>query len=138
MVARVILPVLAFALTLFGCGNGAGSPGGPVEPPPPVSSAEIVATGTLVFGLCTGPNAGCEYSQIYSNEGTGCANNLHGKVRLYEGETLLESDDWWLDSSLVLAPGESAPVEDCCFDQDTVRRRTRSTVETFWNNVPCG
>lgn len=133
----VLLAALGASLSLHACGKGSGSPGNPVAPSEPTLQANIVATSGLDIGLCTGPGGGCFYSQDYANSGSGCANNLHGKIRIYEDETLLETDDWWLDSSLVLRPGESAPVEDCCFGQDALRRRTRSSIETFWNNVPC-
>ncbi len=108
-----------------------------MEPPSPAVQANVVATGALTFGLCTGSDAGCAYTQEYLNSGPGCANNLHGKIRVYEEDTLLETDDWFLDPSVVIEPGESIPVEDCCFNEDSVRRRTRSAYETFWNNVPC-
>lgn len=121
-------------MVMLSCGEG-GPSGGPVEPPAPNPEANITSVGALTFGLCTG--AGCSYSQQFTDSGTGCANNLHGKIRVYEEETLLETDDWWLDPSFVIQPGESATVEDCCFDQDTVRRRTRTVTESFWNNVPC-
>jgi len=132
-----LLASLVVPLMLLACGKGTGSPGGPVEPSPPNLNADIVATSSLTFGLCTGPGAGCFYSQEYNNAGSGCANNLHGKIRAYEGDTLLETDDWWLESSFVIQPGESTLVEDCCFDQETERRRTRTVAETFWNNVSC-
>ncbi len=134
---RALLLIVALPIAFLACGEGGGSSGGPVEPPVPSIDANVVATGSLVFGLCTGPGSGCFYSQEYSNAGPGCANNLHGKIRVYQEETLLETDDWWLDPSFVIRPGESTPVEDCCFDQDTIRRRTRTDAETFWNNVPC-
>ena len=137
MKLECLLVGLVMPLMLLACGEGTGSPGGPVEPPPPNLNADLVATSSVTFGLCTGPGAGCFYSQEYSNAGSGCANNLHGKIRAYEDSTLLETDDWWLDSSFVIQPGESVSVEDCCFDQGTVRRRTRTVAETFWNNVPC-
>ena len=35
----------------------------------------------------------------------------------------------WADERLV--------VEDCCFSQETIRRRTRTVSEAFWNNVGC-
>ena len=62
---------------------------------------------------------------------------MRGKVRLYEDETLLESDDWFLETTVVLRPDERLVVEDCCFSQDTVRRRTRTVSEAFWNNIGC-
>lgn len=131
----LILASIPFS-ALLGCGGG-GASGGPVEPPAPGIEANIVAASGLTFGLCTGTAAGCDYRQEYTNAGPGCANNLHGKIRVYQEDTLLETDDWWLDPSFVLQPGERTPVEDCCFDEDTVRLRTRTTEEAFWNNVPC-
>ena len=131
-------PVLSLILPLavLACGQG-GSPSAPSPPEPPGIKANIVATSTVNFGLCEVPSTGCSYSQEYANTGPGCANNLRGKVRVYLEQTLLESDDWWLDPSYVLATGETIPVEDCCFNQDTVRRGTRTDTELFWNSVPC-
>jgi len=129
-------PFLAvLACLVLACADAGEFPSGPVAPPTPESSANVVASSGLSFGLCTTP--GCQYFIEYRNEGTGCANSLRGTIRLYEDETLLESDDWWLESTLLLKPGDSAPVEDCCFTPDGVRRRTRFATETFWNNVPC-
>jgi len=134
---RIYFSIAVLPLAILACGEG-GSPSGPVEPPPPGSvKANVVASSTLAFGLCTDPGPGCSYSQDYTNSGLGCANNLHGKIRLYQEETLLETDDWWLDPTFVIRPDQSTPVEDCCFDEDTVRQRTRTVTETFWNNVPC-
>ena len=135
---RALILLAGLSVALLECGEGGGFPGGPVEPPGPNLNAEIVATNEISFGLCTGPGAGCYYTQEYANTGQGCANNLHGKVRVFQDETLLETDEWWLESSFVIQPGGSVPVDDCCFHQDTVRERTRSVTETFWNNVPCG
>lgn len=134
---RRFLLTLTLPIVLVACGAGDGAPGGPVEPPPPIDSANIVANGNISFGLCTGPAAGCYYTQEYTNTGTGCANSVHGRIRAYADETVLESDDWWLDTTVVFRPGEQLAVEDCCFSQDTVRRRTRTVSETFWNNIAC-
>jgi hypothetical protein len=134
---RYLFSGAILAVVIQACGQGGSSSGGPVEPPAPIDGANIVATSGLNIGLCNGPGAGCFYSQEYSNSGSGCANNLHGKVRLYEDESLLATDDWWLDPTFVLRPGESAPIEDCCFGQEALQRRTRIVEETFWNNVPC-
>lgn len=129
-------PTLLLTSTLlFACGDGSGTPSGPTAPSPPVAEANIVASSGVSIGLCTG--AGCSYSLEYSNNGVGCGNTLHGKVRAYESDTLLETDDWWLDSTQTVGPGEAVSVEDCCFGSDTVRRGTRFTSEAFWNNVPC-
>lgn len=134
---RSLLLIGCIPIALLGCSKGSGSPGGPVEPPPPGTDASIVANGAITFGLCNGPGGGCFYTQSFANTGQGCANNVHGKIRVYEDETLLETDDWWLESSLVMQPGESVLVEDCCFTQDAVRQQTRTVTENFWNNVPC-
>ena len=128
--------IIALPMAMLACGKG-GSSSGPVEPPPPDIGANVVASSTVAFGLCTVPGAGCSYSQEYTNTGQGCANTLRGKVRIFHEESLLETDDWWLDSTFVIRPGQSTPVEDCCFDEDTVRQGTRTVTETFWNNVPC-
>lgn len=134
-VVRLITVVLLS--TQLGCGEGVSTPGGPTEPSPSAGQANVLATGSLTFQLCDGPGGGCSYSQVYTNTGSGCANNLHGRVRIYADDTLLETDEWWLDPTLRLTSGASTTVEDCCFSQDTVRRRTRSVAETFWNNIPC-
>ena len=125
------------AAVICNCGGGGGTPGSPSAPPPPAINAEIVASGPISIGLCTGSGGGCFYSQEYVNAGPGCANSVRGQIRLYEDETLLESDDWFLDSTVIVSPGERLVVEDCCFDQDTIQRRTRTVSEVFWNNVGC-
>ncbi len=132
-----LLLIGGLPVALLACGKGGASSGGPVEPPAPTINANIVTSGTITFGLCTGPGRGCYYSQDYANTGPGCANNVHGKIRAYQDETLLETDDWWLESTLVIQPGESVAVDDCCFTQDSVRQQTRIVTENFWNNVPC-
>ncbi len=134
---RVVCLILTLPVAVLACGQGSGSPGGPVEPPPPTLNANIVTSGTVTFGLCTGPGGGCFYTQEYTNTGPGCANSVHGTIRAFHEETLLESDNWWLETTIVMRPGDSSLVEDCCFDQDTVRQRTQTVSETFWNNVPC-
>lgn len=134
-VAQVVL-VMASAV-LASCGAGGTSPGGPSEPPPPIAGANIVAGGALSFGICNGPSGGCFYSQEYINNGEGCANSLRGKIRAYEDQTLLESSDWFVETTVALSPGESLSIEGCCFSQDTVQRRTRTVSETFWNNISC-
>ena len=126
--------LLASAL-LLACGEGGGAPSGPTVPLPPDTGANIVAASRVTVGLCTAP--GCSYSLEYRNDGNGCANTLHGKIRAYENDTLLETDDWWLDSTQIVSPGETISVEDCCFGSDTVQRGTRFSSETFWNNIPC-
>ncbi len=127
-----LVPLLV-ALATWACGETGGTPDSPVEPP--TTSAEIVVAGGLTFGACTAP--GCEYSLPLRNLGPGCANNLRGQVRLYNGDVLLEADDWFLQPSRTLAPGETLGVEDCCFSADAVGRRTRFTAQQFWNNVDC-
>lgn len=136
MAIRVLFLVVSFSVALLACGKGGGS-GGPVEPPPPIVAANIVASGSINFGLCTGPGGGCFYTQEYTNTGTGCANSVHGTIRAFQEETLLESDNWWLETTIVIRPSASTLVEDCCFARDTVRRGTRIVTETFWNEVPC-
>lgn len=126
--------LLASAL-LLACGEGGGAPSGPTVPLPPGSGANIVAASSVTIGLCAGP--GCSYALEYRNDGNGCGNTLHGKIRAFEDETLLETDDWWLDSTQTVGPGETISVEDCCFGPDTVKRGTRFTSEAFWNNIPC-
>jgi len=137
MQTRALLLIASLPLALLACGPGGGLSGGPVEPPPPDITANIVASSSVTFGLCTGPGGGCYYTQEYTNTGPGCANSLHATVRAYQEDTLLASDNWWLDSTLVIQPGEHVEVEDCCFDRDTVQGRTRTATEIFWNNVPC-
>lgn len=134
---RALLLIVLLPFGVLACGKGGGATGGPVEPPPPTDAANIVATGSISFGLCTGPGGGCNYTQEYTNTGTGCANSLHGTIRAFQEETLLESDNWWMETTIVVRPNESTLVEDCCFDQDTVRNRTQTVSENFWNNVPC-
>jgi hypothetical protein len=129
--------VLVLAAVISSCGAGGGAPGTPTTPPPPSAAASIVASGPIGIGLCTGPSGGCFYTQEYVNAGAGCANSVRGKVRVYEDETLLASDDWFLDTTVIVRPDERLVVEDCCFDQDAVQRRTRTVSETFWNNVSC-
>ena len=124
---------MAIALIGLACGEGGPSPGSPVAPPVP--DADIVAAGGLTFGSCTGP--GCRYSIDYRNDGSGCANNLRGKVRIYDGDVLLETDDWFVDPSVVMTPGAPIRVEDCCFSPSAVGRQSRFTSEQFWNNIPC-
>lgn len=134
---RVVLLLLTLPVAILACGQGGGSPGNPVEPPPPTIGANIVTSGTVTFGLCNGPEGGCFYTQEYTNTGLGCANSLHGTIRAFQQETLLESDNWWLETTTVIRPSESTLVEDCCFSQDAVRQRTRTVSEIFWNDVPC-
>lgn len=126
---------LIAALVALACGEGGGAAGAPNPPSAPAAAANIVAASNVAVGLCSGP--GCSYSLDYRNDGRGCGNNVHGKVRAYQDETVLESDDWWLDPTEVINPSETISIEDCCFGPETVRRATRFTSETFWNNVPC-
>ena len=132
---KPIVTVFAVLLSSICCGEGANSPGGPSGPPQPESGANLVVASSLTFGTCSTP--GCEYAIEYRNDGVGCANNLRGKVRSYQLESLLETDDWFLDASIVVEPGDSIRIEDCCFSRDTVQRQTRFTSEQFWNNVSC-
>jgi hypothetical protein len=128
------IALLVWTLNLA-CGEGGGTSGGPTQPLPPDLGADIVAAGAVSIGLCSGP--GCSYSLNYRNDGRGCGNTVHGKVRAFSEESLLETDDWWLVPTQVVGPGETFLVEDCCFGPDTVTRATRFVSETFWNNVPC-
>ena len=128
--------LLLVSTSFLACGESEGTGGVPTQPVAPVTQANVVASGGVSVGLCSGP--GCSYAVDYRNEGNGCGNSLHGKIRVYEDDTLLESDDWWLDSTRVIRPGETLSVEDCCLEPDTIRRGTRFTAEAFWNNVSCG
>jgi hypothetical protein len=134
--------VLLLAVLLGGlsaCGEGAGSGGGtpPTEPPIEENVASIVADGGVEIGLCPGLGLECNYSQDYKNVGTGCGNNIRGKVRAFQGDALLETVDWSLPTSLVIQVGEVLTVEDCCITADTARAANRYTGEAFWNNVSC-
>lgn len=127
-------------LVLPACGEGVGSGGGgggPTEPPIVESAANIVADGGVEIGLCPGLGLECNYSQDYRNVGMGCGNNIRGKVRAFQGDTLLETVDWSLPTSLVIQVGEILTVEDCCITADTARAANRYFGEAFWNNVPC-
>ena len=125
----------ALLLSMAGCGGGDSSGGGPVAPPLPGPTARLEVAGGLVFGSCSGP--GCSYTIEYENRGSGCANNLRGNVRIYANDVQLESDDWFLDPSIVLLPAATVRVEDCCFSPNNIRLQTRFTSEPFWNNVSC-
>lgn len=128
--------LLLLLIVALACGQEGGAPSAPTSPLPPGTAANIIAASNVSIGLCGGP--GCAYSVQYRNDGNGCGNNLHGKIRAFENDILLESDDWWLESTQTVGPGQMFAVEDCCFDPDTVRRATRFVSETFWNNIPCG
>lgn len=135
------LLLLVLLLVVPACGEGVGSGGGgggPTEPPSEVSAANVVADGGVEIGLCSGLGLDCDYSQRYRNTGTGCGNNLRGKVRAFQGDTLLETVDWSLPTSMVIQPGEKFVVQDCCITSETARSASRYTGEAFWNNVSCG
>jgi len=102
-----------------------------------VAPAILVLNAGVQIGLCTDLGLECSYSQDYRNVGTGCANNLRGKIRAFQGDALLQTVDWSLATSVVIQPGEIFPVEDCCFASSTVEAANRYTGEAFWNNVPC-
>jgi hypothetical protein len=124
---------------LSACGEGAGSGGGspPTEPPIEDGAANIIASGGVEIGLCPGLGLECNYSQSYKNVGSGCANNIRGKIRAYQGDTLLETVDWSLPTSLLIQPGETFAVDDCCITSETAMAANRYTGEAFWNNVSC-
>jgi len=130
---------MALLLILPACGEGVGSggSGGPTEPPIEEAAANIVAIAGVEIGLCDGLGLDCSYSQDYRNLGTGCANNVRGKVRAFQGDTLLETVEWWLPTSTVIQPGETFLVEDCCITSGTATAANRYTGEAFWNNVSC-
>ena len=135
-----LLPVVLL-LILPACGEGVGSGGGggaPTEPPSEVTAANVVANGGVEIGLCAGLGLECSYSQSYRNTGIGCGNNLRGKVRAFQGDTLLETVDWSLPTSMVVQPGEKFLVQDCCITSETAKSANRYTGEAFWNNVSCG
>ena len=100
-------------------------------------AANIVANAGVQIGLCSDLGLECSYSQDYRNTGKGCANNVRGKVRAFQGDTLLQTVDWSLATSIVIQPGEIFPVEDCCITSDTAQAANRYTGEAFWNNVAC-
>jgi hypothetical protein len=131
---RFVMLLLVFPA----CGKGVGTGGGgPTEPPVEETVANIVENAGVQIGLCTDLGLECSYSQDYRNVGTGCANNLRGKIRAFQGDALLQTVDWSLATSVVIQPGEIFPVEDCCFASSTVEAANRYTGEAFWNNVPC-
>ena len=101
------------------------------------AAANIVANAGVQIGLCSDLGSECSYSQDYRNIGKGCANNVRGKVRAFQGDTLLQTVDWSLATSIVIRPGEIFPVEDCCITSGTVQAANRYTGEAFWNNVAC-
>lgn len=132
------MPFVILPLVLAACGEGAGSGGGgPTEPPVEETGANILAAAGAEIGLCAGLGLECSYSQDYQNLGLGCANNVRGKVRAYQQDTLLETVEWWLTTSTVIQPGELFSVEDCCITSETAKIANRYTGEAFWNDVSC-
>ena len=133
----LLLGLVATLLILPACGEGGGSGGGggPTEPPVDGMAAQIEAIAGVEIGLCQG--ADCSYSQDYQNLGTGCANNVRGRVRAFQDDTLLETTDWWLATSTVIRVAEVFTVEDCCISSTSAQAATHYTGEAFWNNVSC-
>jgi len=120
------------------CGEGVGSGGGgPTEPPPEDTAANIVAHAGVEIGQCSDLGLECSYSQDYRNAGTGCANNVRGKIRAFQDDTLLQTVEWSLATSIVIQPGEIFLVEDCCITSGTAQAANRYTGEAFWNNISC-
>jgi hypothetical protein len=39
---------------------------------------------------------------------------------------------------MVVQPGETFLVQDCCITSETAKAASRYTGEAFWNNVSCG
>ena len=134
-----LVPFALLILVLAACGEGSGGGGGggPTEPPVDDTAADIVAVGGVEIGLCPDSGLECSYSQRYRNSGAGCANNVRGKVRAYQGDTLLQTVDWSLATSTVIQPGEIFQVDDCCIASSTAQAANRYTGEAFWNNVSC-
>ncbi|MGB5574246.1 MAG: hypothetical protein WBO69_12775, partial [Thermoanaerobaculia bacterium] len=133
-----LVPFVMLLLVFPACGKGvATGGGGPTEPPVEETSANIVENAGVRIGLCTDLGLECSYSQDYRNVGTGCANNVRGKIRAFQNDTLLETVEWSLATSIVIQPGEIFPVEDCCITSGTAQAANRYTGEAFWNNVSC-
>lgn len=136
---KSLVPCVTLLLVLPACGQGVGSGGGgPTEPPADETSANIVTNTGVQIGLCTDLGLECSYSQNYRNAGTGCANNVRGKIRAFQNDTLLETVEWSLATSIVIQPGEIFLVDDCCITSGTAQAANRYTGEAFWNNVSCG
>jgi hypothetical protein len=133
---RFVLAVVP--LVLMACGEAGGGGGGPTTPTPPIAaSASIAAVGSPSVDLCDPPGFDCSYSQDYANSGNGCANNVRGRVAAWDEDSLLETDEWWLEPTAVVRPDEIFTVGDCCFRLDSTRSATRFVSEAFWNNVSC-
>lgn len=133
-----LVPFVVLLLVLPACGEGVGSGGGgPTEPPAEGTAADIVAHAGVQIGQCSDSGLECSYSQDYRNDGTGCANNVRGKIRAFQEDTLLQTVEWTLATSIVIQPGQIFLVEDCCITSGTAQAANRYTGEAFWNNVSC-
>lgn len=127
-------------LVLVICTVGCGGNDGPTAPsqPPPLPTAQITPSGSASWEACL--SGSCLFQAEARNTGLGCAADVRGVVRFFNGQQQLVGSAQWTLGARIVRPNEAFLYRSTVYvGRDVILAANGGTYqsEPAWTNVAC-